>query len=134
TCLATSAYGRKYFRSAASPCRVFSRWNAAKWGSSSPSWKMSVVSMPPSARKSRSPSCGSAPRYRVMASSLQPRQQLRRHLVHLRELIAAGEAEQEVARAGLAPSLEPLQATLDRPRVRGLAGQDRLRGRRVVGL
>src|SRR6185503_16449317 len=99
-----------------------------------PSWKMSVVSMPPSARKSRSPSCGSASRYRAMALSLQPRQQLLRHLVHLRELIAAGEAEQQVARAGLVPALEPLDAALDGPRVRGLAGQDRLRGRQVVGL
>ena len=39
---------------------------AAKSGSSSPSWKISVVSMPPSVRNIRRPSCGRLSRYRVM--------------------------------------------------------------------
>src|SRR5947209_2671957 len=55
-------------------------------------------------------------------------------LVHLSELVAAGEAQREMARAGVDPALQPLRAALDRPRVRRLAGQDGPRRCGVVRL
>src|SRR5206468_1248042 len=54
--------------------------------------------------------------------------------VVLSELITAGKAQVDVPRAGVDPALEPLHAAVDRPRVTGLASQQRARRRRVVRL
>src|SRR5262245_22509586 len=64
----------------------------------------------------------------------EPGQQAPGRLVHLRELVAAREAERDVAGAGVDPALEPLDAPLDRAGVGRLARQHRARRRRVVGL
>ena len=56
------------------------------------------------------------------------------HLIHLRELVAAGEAQQDVGGAGVDPALEPFGAALDRPGVAGLTGADHARRCRIVRL
>src|SRR6185295_7094423 len=70
---AIPAYLRKYFRSAASPSDRPSRAYAAKSGSASPSWKIRVVSTPPSVRNRSPPSCGKALRYPATSPSLGSR-------------------------------------------------------------
>ena len=69
-----------------------------------------------------------------MSGSLpEPGQKPGRGLVHLRELVAAREAQGNVARPRVDPALEPLDAALDRSGVTRLAGRDHARGRRVAG-
>src|SRR5215510_5260158 len=101
---------------------------AATW----PTRPCSSISTPTSRRPAftttacaRSPS-SSEPLSRGLAA-LEPRQQLGSRLVDLLELVAAGEAQGEVAGAGVDPALQPLRAAFDRPRVRRLPRQDRSR-------
>src|SRR5439155_1125264 len=83
-----------------------------------------------------SPSQPKGPRVddRVSSAALEPGQEPGGRFVELGELIAAGEPQVDVTRAGVDPALEPLHAAVDRPRVAGLASQQRARRRRVVRL
>src|SRR5262245_28704970 len=62
-------------------------------------------------------SCKPVKALRPISPPPELRQELRRRLVDLRELVAAGEAQGEVDSARVDPALEPLDAAFDRPGV-----------------